>query len=112
MLYANWVRQHTPTELTLLIPEDAVPNEDCKYEVELTYSNRTYAAADLVRVDFGDGIEVTSTAPDPIHLKYYYDSPGEKLIKIFGNNHGYRLGHSYDYQVVSPINYLVKANLA
>lgn len=114
-LYAKWVDYHEPSKITIIIPEDAELNTNGKYEITVAYvQGAVEGDGDLIKVDFGDGIYYTEAdlTKSPAQLVYEYDTPGEKVIKIYGNNKGYTLGGGYNYPVVAPSSYVVDAVLA
>ena len=122
-LHAYWVDYSEPSKITLFIPEETEPDENGKYPVTVSYVDAPLGTnlleTDLVRVDFGDGVlrssrDVNAELPVGLHVPmvFYYDSPGTKTIKIYGNNKGYSLGYSSTYPLILPAKYLTAVKLA
>ncbi len=115
-LYAVWETLHMPTILTLEIPEDETPELTGGYKVTFNYRNAIQGTelspGELVKFNFGDEDPDTFSVNENGLITHIYETPGKKVVTIYGNNKGYSLGRSLDIPLVEPSKYLTEASLA
>lgn len=127
-LYAKWVEYSMPTRITIEVTDETRRHTtDEEAEAGLTYDDMparsvdvrfVQYAANLVKVNFGDGDEfVSSDNTTTVNVfTHIYDEPGTYTIEIYGrpygNIAGYRLGDNYEHQVVNPVKSIVDIDFA
>lgn len=106
-LYAKWVAYHTPTIVTVQIPEGTVAERT----IVLCYSQTDVDNDHKVVVDWDDNSEKYSSLEETmnIHVSHTYEA-GTYKISILGPGGGttarYMLGDGFSWQLVNPSSYI------